>query len=101
MITKPPMRITLSRPAEKYVRERARAEHYHTAGEYVDDLIRDDQKRLQAGKRLEALLLEGIHSGSGIVMGSKEWKKFRGDILSRVGREKYEKNPQGRFPEDS
>jgi len=82
--TKPPMRITLSRPVEKYVRARAKEERLSRASDYVDDLIRDDQEKREAKKHLEQLLLEGINSGPAVRMTPKRWEKLWKDVETRI-----------------
>jgi len=68
--------------------KRVTEEHYATLSDYIRALIREDQKR-QAEERLEKLLLEGLDSGRGAVLGSKEWKQFKKKVLARA----REQNP--------
>lgn len=60
--------------------ERITKEHYSTLSDYIRALVREDQKR-HVEERLEKLLLEGVESGRGAAMGSKEWKQFKKKVL--------------------
>jgi antitoxin ParD1/3/4 len=64
--------------------ERMDEEHYSNASDYVRSLIREDQKQ-QDEKKLEQMLLEGVRSGKGMEINSKEdWKKFWETIDARI-----------------
>ena len=68
---------------KEYMDERVNEEHYSTLSDYIRALVREDQKRY-AEERLEKLLLEGLESGRGAALGSKEWKQFKKRVLSRA-----------------
>ena len=82
MITKT-IHISLPESLKEYMDERVNEEHYSTLSDYIRALVREDQKRY-AEERLEKLLLEGLESGRGAALGSKEWKQFKKKALSRA-----------------
>ena len=53
--------------------------------EYVRELLRQDQTRGAVGK-LEALLLEGIDSGTPIQVNPEYWKRKREQLIARHSR---------------
>jgi antitoxin ParD1/3/4 len=75
--------ISLPESLKEYMDERVAEEHYSTFSDYIRALVREDQKR-HAEERLEKLLLEGLESGRGAALGSKEWKQFKKRVLSRA-----------------
>jgi antitoxin ParD1/3/4 len=75
--------ISLPDPLKEYMDERVTEGNYSTLSDYVRVLVREDQKR-HAEERLEKLLLEGLESGRGAALGSKEWKQFKKRVLSRA-----------------
>jgi hypothetical protein len=60
-----------------------KVEHYSTPSDYMRSLIREDMRRRDEQK-LKQMLLEGVRSGRGMEIGSKEWKKFWEDIHARI-----------------
>ncbi len=78
------MNISLPDSLKEYVKERVEEEHYSTPSDYVRSLIREDQKQRDE-KKLEQMLLEGVRSGRGMEIGSKEWKEFRKRLVARAG----------------
>ena len=79
------MNISLPDPLKEYVKERMEEEHYGNASDYIRSLIREDQKRRDE-KKLEQMLLEGVRSGPGMEIGSKEWEKFWEGIRALIQR---------------
>jgi antitoxin ParD1/3/4 len=77
------MNISLPDSLKEYVKERVEEEHYSTPSDYVRSLIREDQKQRDE-KKLEQMLLEGVRSGRGMEIGSKEWKEFWEEIHARI-----------------
>jgi antitoxin ParD1/3/4 len=75
--------ISLPESLKEYMDERVAEEHYSTFSDYIRALVREDQK-CYAEERLEKLLLEGLESGRGAALGSKEWKQFKKRVLSRA-----------------
>jgi antitoxin ParD1/3/4 len=78
------MNISLLDSLKEYVKERMEEGHYSNASDYIRSLIREDQKKHEEGKQLEQLLLEGLRSGPGIRMDSKEWKKLWAEVDERM-----------------
>jgi antitoxin ParD1/3/4 len=56
---------------------------FDNASDYVRSLIRTDVRQREEEK-LERMLLEGVRSGRGIEVGSKEWKEFRKKLSASV-----------------
>jgi antitoxin ParD1/3/4 len=76
------MGISLPDSLKEYVKERAEEECYSTPSDYMRSLIREDMRRRDEQK-LERMLLEGVRSGRGMEIGSKEWKAFRKELVAR------------------
>jgi antitoxin ParD1/3/4 len=78
------MNVSLPNSLKEYVKGRVnKEERYSTPSDYVRSLIREDQKK-HAENSLEQLLLEGVRSGRGVEIGSKEWDKFWERIHARL-----------------
>jgi antitoxin ParD1/3/4 len=58
------MNISISDQMKSWVEEQANSGGYGNASDYVRDLIRRDQERLAERARLQALIDEGVNSGS-------------------------------------
>jgi antitoxin ParD1/3/4 len=70
-----------------FVEERVKTGGYSTPSEYVRELLREDQKR-QAAQKLEALLLDGVLSGTPIEANAEYWETKRRQLLDRHNRER-------------
>lgn len=55
--------------------------------EYFRELVRQDQKR-RANERLEAMLLEGLSSGTATEMTDADWKDIREVVRQRIAKRK-------------
>lgn len=75
---------------KEYMDERVSEEHYATISDYIRALVREDQKR-HAEERLEKLLLEGLESGRGASLGSKEWDALWERIHARINKAREKK----------
>ena len=75
--------VSLPESLKNYMDARVREEHFSTLSDYVRDLVREDQKR-RAEERLESLLLEGLTSGRGVEVGTKEWDAFWEKTRARI-----------------
>jgi antitoxin ParD1/3/4 len=65
---------------------------YGNVSDYVRSLIRKDVRQREEDK-LERMLLEGVRSGRGIEIGSKEWETFWEDIYASIrAKNIYEKS---------
>lgn len=58
-------------------------EKFGNMSDYVRSLIREDLRRMEEQK-LEQMLLEGVRSGRGMEIGSKEWDAFWDDLKTRI-----------------
>lgn len=66
-----------------YVEEQVANGGYSTVSEYFLELIRQDQKR-KANERLEAMLLEGLDSGTATPMSDRDWEEIRQTVRQRI-----------------
>ena len=77
------LHISLPEPLVESAKARTEDEKFGNMSDYVRSLIREDLRRMEEQK-LEQMLLEGIQSGRGIEIGSKEWKEFRKSLVQKV-----------------
>ena len=85
------MNISLPDQLKEFVEQQISSGRYSSVSEYVRELIRDDEKR-KAQEKLEALLLEGVHSGPATEMTRKDWAEIRREALKRVEARKGQKS---------
>ena len=79
------MNISLSESLKEYVQERVAEGDYSNASDYVRALVREDKKR-QAERKLEALLLEGLESGEPKEMTPEDWEDIRNTFRARLSK---------------
>ncbi|PSB46754.1 type II toxin-antitoxin system ParD family antitoxin [Cyanosarcina cf. burmensis CCALA 770] len=79
------MNISLPDSMRTYVEEQIASGSYSTVSEYFRELVRQDQKR-KAQERLEALLLEGLDSGTATPMTPKDWEDIRQAVSERIAK---------------
>lgn len=79
----PTATITISLPEslKSFIESQVSSQGFGTVSEYVRSLVRDEQKRT-AQKRLESLLLEGLHSEAS-EMTENDWTDIREEIRRR------------------
>jgi antitoxin ParD1/3/4 len=77
------MSISLPEQMKKSVQEVAKKDYYGTPSDYVRSVIRDDLKRRDQ-RKLEQMLLEGLHSGKGSEMTKEEWSKLKHEAHTRL-----------------
>ena len=70
------LHISLPESLQAFVEEQVVAGSYSTPSEYLETLIRDDQRR-KAQEKLEALLIEGLESGPATEMTDDDWEELR------------------------
>ncbi|MCR8548972.1 type II toxin-antitoxin system ParD family antitoxin [Salipiger sp. P9] len=58
------MNVSLPDPMKSWVEARTRDGRYSNVSDYVRDLIRRDQSRQQAVEEIQALIDEGLESGT-------------------------------------
>lgn len=66
-----------------YVEQQVASGGYSSASEYFRELVRQDQKR-KANERLEAMLLEGLNSGTVTEMTVQDWDDIRQAVRERI-----------------
>ena len=76
------LNISLPKSLKEHVERQVQDGGYSTPSEYVRALLREDQKQ-KAEQNLEALLLEGLHSGEAIRTDPAYWKKKRRKLAKR------------------
>ena len=62
-MTNTTMNVSLPEELKARVKERMAEDHYSTASDYIQALIRQDVAKTAAAKRLEQLLEQGMNSG--------------------------------------
>jgi antitoxin ParD1/3/4 len=77
------MHISLPGSLIESAKEQAEEGQFGNVSDYVRSLIREDVRRREEHK-LEQLLLDGVRSGRGIEIGSREWKDFRKELTASV-----------------
>jgi len=78
------MNISLPPKLREFVEQQVESGRYSTASEYVRELIRSDEKR-RAQEKLEAMLLEGVHSGEPIQADAVYWQSKTRRLQDRAG----------------
>jgi antitoxin ParD1/3/4 len=73
--------ISLSETLTAYLQEQVIAGGYNTPSEYIQALILQDQQRKA---ELEALVLEGLHSGSATPMTDADWNTIRAGVRQNL-----------------
>ena len=81
------LQISLPESLRDFVERQVAEGGYETASEYVQDLLREIQKR-KAKEKVEALLLEGLNSGDSIEVTPEYWKEMRRQLDQRHGKAK-------------
>ncbi len=76
------LNVSLTQPLKEYVEAQIKERGYSNAGEYVRELIREDQRR-RAVEKLELLLLEGAASGTPIKATPEFWQKKQRQFARR------------------
>ncbi len=77
------MNISLPDSLREFVENRVSEDGYSTSSEYFRDLVREDQKR-KTEEKVEALLLEGLNSGTATPLTKKDWEEIRARGLKRI-----------------
>ncbi|KAB8316899.1 type II toxin-antitoxin system ParD family antitoxin [Tolypothrix campylonemoides VB511288] len=75
--------ISLPDSMRAYVEQQVASGGYSSASEYFRELVRQDQKR-KANERLEAMLLEGLNSGTATEMTAQDWEDIRQAVRERI-----------------
>jgi antitoxin ParD1/3/4 len=79
------MNIALPEALKQFVQERVTAGGYSSVSEYMRELIRADQKR-NTEERIDALLLEGLDSGTPIPVTNEYWDEKKRKLTERLGK---------------
>jgi antitoxin ParD1/3/4 len=72
------LNILLPETLQEFIAEQVAAGTYTSASEYLQALVRDDQRR-RAQQRLEVLAIEGLESGPATPLTDADWD----DMLRR------------------
>jgi antitoxin ParD1/3/4 len=73
------MNVSLPEDLKAYVESQTR-QGYSTPSEYVRELIRSDRKEKER-ERLDALLVDGLHSGDPTPVDAQFWNALKRDAL--------------------
>jgi antitoxin ParD1/3/4 len=84
------MNISLPEQLKEFVDDQVGSGRYSSVSEYVRDLIRDDEKR-KAQEKLEAMLMEGLQSGSPTEMRREDWDDIRREAAKQFEARKSRK----------
>lgn len=76
------LNLTLPDSLKEFVEGQVSAGRYSSANDYIQALLREDQKR-QAWQEVEALVMEGLNSGEPIVADEAFWEEKRRRLLER------------------
>lgn len=79
------LNISLPQSLKDYVEHQVVEGGYSTPGEYLRELLRQDQTR-RAELKLESLLLEGLNSGQPIEVTPEYWEKKRLQLTERYAK---------------
>jgi len=79
------MNITLPESMKLFVQERVAQGGYSSVSEYMQELIRSDQKRC-GEERTDALLLEGLDSGDPISITKEYWEEKKRKLVELAKR---------------
>jgi antitoxin ParD1/3/4 len=77
------MHISLPESLIESAKIQAEEGQYGNVSDYVRSLIRKDVRQREEDK-LERMLLEGVRSGRGVEVGSKEWEDFWEEIYALI-----------------
>ena len=81
------MNISLPESMRTYVEEQVAKGGYGSASEYFRELVRLDKKR-KAAERVEAMLLEGLNSGTATQMTDEDWEDVRQAVREKLTKRK-------------
>ena len=79
------LNISLPQTMKDFVEGQVESAGFSTPSEYIQALIGEDQKR-RSEERLEALLLEGLHSGEPIEITPAYWERKRAELVAQYGK---------------
>lgn len=79
--------IALPESMKSFVQDRVSEGGYSSVSEYVRELIRADQKR-RVEEPIDALLVEGIHSGDPVEVTPEYWEAKRRSLTERLAKKK-------------
>jgi antitoxin ParD1/3/4 len=74
------LEINLPEPLKEFVDAQVQGGEYKSASDFVRHLLQEAQQHVQrrdaASYRLEQMLLQGLDSGSGVVLTEDNWDQF-------------------------
>jgi len=76
-------RVVLPTSMRDWVRNQVRRRGYHSADDYVLELLRHDQLR-EARDRVDAVLLQALDSGEPAEMTARDWQHIRSQGRKRA-----------------
>ncbi len=77
------MNVALPEAMKLFVQEQVSEGGYSSVGEYIRELIRADQER-KTEERIDALLLEGLDSGTTLAVPGDYWEQKKRRLTERL-----------------
>ena len=75
--------LSLPEPLNSFVEAEAADSGFASTGEYIESLVRQEQRR-KARERLDQQLLEGVDSGEPITMDDEAWANLRASVVNQI-----------------
>ena len=87
--------VTISMPESlrKFVDTQVKRKGFGNVSEYFRALVREEQTK-EAGRQLEALLLEGLNSGESIPVTPEFWQDLKAEAASLLKKQPRKRAPQ-------
>lgn len=78
------MNVSMPSPMRKFVEERVSSEGFGNASEFIRDLVREKQRRIEyERRRLVRMIRDGIESGPGVEITEEWWDKKKAEWTSQ------------------
>ncbi len=78
------MQIEIPPESERFVLARAQAAGFDNVGDYVLNMILEDDTEQLDMERLERLAVEGLESGDAGSLSQEDWKNMRAKLEQRI-----------------
>jgi putative addiction module CopG family antidote len=80
--TRASMHVHLPEPLCEFVEEQVVARGYHSAADYLAELIEADRRRM-VRQQIEAEIIKGIESGPSTPFTKEDWESIRQEVIAR------------------
>lgn len=78
------LNVALPDALKQFIRAQVGPGKYQDESEYIQELVRADQRR-KDNQRIEALLLEGLDSGGSILADDAFWEEKKRKLVEKYG----------------